>query len=94
MYQRFSLGYLGTDEVKTSTANQEIIPPSPTDWTVGYRIYKLSFMNYDATNIIINGTANILLDANEGFEMTYLDAPIHSFIIVNPDVKYKFVASY
>lgn len=94
MRQHFGFGYLGTSEIETSVSNQEIVPTSPSDWTVKYDIHKLSFMNYDETNIIINGTTNILLSANEGFEMSYQDAPIHSFVIVNPNVKYKFIASY
>ena len=94
MNQRLGYGYLGTSRVETSSANQEIIPASPSDWTVKYQIHKFSFINYDETNVIINGTTNILLGVNEGFEMSYQDAPIYSFVIVNPNVRYKFIASY
>lgn len=30
------VGYLGTDMIETSTANQEIVPAKPTGWGYGY----------------------------------------------------------
>ena len=86
--------YLGSDKIETSTANQEIIPPPPAEWTSGYSLYKLSVKFYNDTNIIINGKTNLFFDAGECFEMERGDPEIRSLVIVDSGVSYKWAGAY
>lgn len=94
MRMRQGYGYLASDKIEVSTANQEIIPNPPTGWTMGYRVYKLSLKIYDDTNIIINGTTNSFFEAGESFEVELGDPEIHSLVIVNEGVRYRWVGVY
>lgn len=87
-------GYLGTSKIEVSTVNQEIIPESPSHWTVPYSIYKMSFLNRQDAVILINGETEIYLEAGQGFEMNEIDAPITSFIIKTGSVNYTFIAAF
>ena len=85
--------YLGSNNIETSVANQEIIPESPSDWTVKYSLYKLSLINYQDTNIIINGKTSIYLKAEQGFESEITDPRIYSFVIVDAGVDYQWIGA-
>jgi len=88
-------GYLASDKILTSTANQELVPPRKVGWTEGYKIRKLSFDNAEqACTIIINNETTAFLKIGQGFEMGYDDVPIHSFIIKEAGVKYSWVAIF
>lgn len=87
-------GYLGSNKIEVSTANQEIIPNPPSNWTYGYTLYKFTFKTYNDTNIIINGETNIFLRAEQEFQTDSGDAGIHSFVIVNSGVSYQWVGAY
>lgn len=89
-----SSGYLGSSEIQTSKANHEIIPNSPSNWTVGYSLKKFSFDNSDECTVIINKDARIFLKAGQGFEIGYQDTPIHSFVIVESGVKFNWIGGY
>jgi hypothetical protein len=91
---RLGVGYLGTDSIKTSVANEELVPVKPEHWTRGYSFYKFSFVNKQACKVIINGESTIFLDAEQGFEMGEVDALVKSFVIVEPDIEYQFIACY
>ena len=89
---RVGIGYDGSSDLKTSTANMQLIPVSPVEWTVGYRYYKFSFMNNHNCHIKINNDENVIyLRANQGFEINEVDAPIHSFVIVESGIEFNWV---
>ena len=93
--ERMGTGYLGSAKLETSTANLDIIPAKPAKWTLGYNCYKFSFMNPDkACTVKINGGNPIFIDAGVGFNMDQYDAPIRSFVIIEPDIKYWYIATY
>lgn len=88
-------GYLGTAKLETSTKNLDIVPSKPEKWTIGYNLYKFSFMNPDQScTVKINGGDPIYIDSGAGFNMDQNDAPVRSFVIVEPDIKYWFIATY
>lgn len=87
-------GYLGSSTLQTSTANQELIPLKPNNWSSGYKVRKFSFINRQTTQIIINKETTLFLDANQGFEMDESDEPITSFVIVSSGVVFNWIASY
>lgn len=87
-------GYLGSSKIETSKENQEILPLPPEKWTVGYRLYKMTFKAYDDMTIIINNQSSIFLSANQVFEMDETDALISSFIIVNKGAKFQWIGAY
>lgn len=91
---RIGSGYLGSDSLKTSTANEEVIPSPPSSWTTGYKLYKFSFMNSDDCTVIINNKTKVFLRANQGFTMNEADSPIYSFKIVEPGVNYNWIGAY
>lgn len=86
------IGYLGSNQIETSVANQQVIPnpPSNLNWTMGYSLYKFSFRNYDQCTIIINNETELFLDAGDGFEMNEIDKPITSFVIVESGIRFNW----
>lgn len=87
-------GYLASPSMQTSTANQEIIYQKPEHWTHGYRLYKFSFSNKSDVTVIINNETTAFLEAGQGFEMAIGDKPIQSFIIVEADIIFNWLAAY
>jgi hypothetical protein len=92
--ERNGVGYVGTDSIKTSTSNQEIIPSPPSAWNQEYKLYKFSFSNQQDCHVSINGGNQIFLPANQGFECDETDAPIYSFIIIESGISYNFLGAF
>lgn len=40
MGYRIGSGYIGSEEIKTSQANEEVVPATPANWTIPYKFYK------------------------------------------------------
>ena len=76
--------FFGSSQLTTSTSNQEIVPR-------GKIFYKFSFMNSQDCTVKINGSNPIFLRANQGFSMDEVDAYIHSFVIVEPNIEFNWV---
>jgi hypothetical protein len=58
---RIGSGVLGSPNIQTSTANQEIVPVPPVEWSnTKYSIYKLNFYNMGDCHMKINGGDPIL----------------------------------
>ena len=89
---QFGSGYDGTDSIKTSTNDTELVV-KPIGKSV-YQLYKFSFKNYDPCVVLINGETRAFLDELDGFEMDHRDAPIFSFIIETANVKYTYRAGH
>jgi hypothetical protein len=87
-------GYIGSLSVQVSTANQEIIPSPPSHWSTKYKLYKFSFYNEQNCTVKINGGSPIFLRANQGFNIDLHDAPIYSFVIVEPNISYNWIGAY
>lgn len=86
--------FLGSDKIETSTANQEIVPSPDASWTDGYSFYKFLMINYTDAVILVNGKTKLFIPAFEGFVTDMYDPVIHSFVIVNAGVKYRWVGAY
>jgi hypothetical protein len=94
---RLGNGFLGTDSLKTSTANVQLIPSPPVGFVLGkkYNLYKFAFMNDQDCSVLINDNASpIFLLAGQGFETNEIDAPIHSFKIVEVGINYNWLGAY
>jgi len=91
---RRGVGYLGSNKIETSVANQEIIDSPPSHWSHGYSLYKMSYLNRDSCTVIINGKTEIYLEAGQGFEMNENDAPITSFVIKETGIRYTFIGAW
>ena len=91
---RIGSGYIGSDSLKTSVSNDEVVPSPPANWKSGYNFYKFSFLNYTDCTVQVNNENTIFLKANQGFSIDALDAPIHSFKVVESGVQYSWVAGY
>jgi hypothetical protein len=96
MGYRIGSGFVGTNAIKTSTANVEIIQTlKPTTYPKNtFEVYKISFMNDQACTVKINGGNSIYLRALQGFETDVTDKEIYSFVIVEAGITYSFVAAY
>jgi hypothetical protein len=94
MTYRIGSGYLGSPNIETSVANAEIIPAKPSNWTVGYKFYKFSFLNQSACHVSINGGNQIYLSENQGFTITEVDQPIESFKVIEGNIKYQWLGAY
>jgi SPX domain protein involved in polyphosphate accumulation len=85
------IGYIGSSDIQTSTANQEIIPSTPLQ----YNLYKFQFANNTDCHVRINNDEDILfIRANQWFEMDNNDAPIFSFKIVDAGIQFNWVGAY
>lgn len=94
MAQRGS-GWLGSSAITTSTANKELVPPSPAGWVnMKLGFYKFQFRNLQACTVKINGGAPIYLDAEQGFVSDSEDATIYNFVIVESEIQYQWVGAY
>lgn len=87
-------GYKGSPELQISTANQEIIPAKPANWTGGYKLYKFSFDNKQDVTVRLNNETTLFLEAEQGFEMERGDAPIFSFVVITSGVQFLWVGAY
>lgn len=76
----------------TSTSNKQLII-NPAGWTK-YELYEFSFLNTQACTVIVNKSNPIPCPANVGFQIDDNDAPIYSFIIVEPNVEYTWRGKY
>lgn len=94
MNYRIGTCYLGSDKLCVSVANQEIIPPPPSHWTMPYKLYKFSLMNYDDCTLVINDQTEIFLKANQGFCMDITDTPIQSVKIKEDGIEYNWIGAY
>jgi len=92
--RRIGSGYVGTDDIKTSTANQDIVKTEQMNNEGIKQLYKFSFLNHSPCHVIINNKEPIFLDEKQGFDMTHVDAPITSFVIVEEGVEYQFIGAY
>lgn len=93
---RMGSGYFGSDTLKTSTANIEIIQQhKPVTMNELFEAYKFSFMNYSTCTVKINGSSNALyLREGQGFCSEMCDLPIYSFIIVTAGITYNYIGAY
>ena len=91
---RIGSGFISSKGLETSLTNQELIPSPPDNWTMGYKIYKFSFINDMNCTCVINGNYTVFLRAGQGFSTSEVDAVITSFRIVESGVKYNFVGAY
>lgn len=88
-------GYLGSNSLEDSgVGNREVLPSKPTDWTTSYQCGKFDFLNDQECIVLINNETTQYLRANQGFSITTDSKPIHSFIIVTPNVSYNYSAEY
>lgn len=95
MSYRIGYGYAGTDSVKTSGQNENILESvSDGVFEKSRYYYKLSFYNETSCQIKINNGEPIFLRSGQGFEMNESDAPIIKFEIVESGINYNFVAAY
>lgn len=92
---RLGSGYHGSENKQISTANEEVVPIPPANWTTKYNFYKFSFRNDQECHVIVNGSdKQLYLRANQGFETELTDAPIHSFKVVEEGISFNWLGAY
>lgn len=90
-----SYRFQGSPSILVSTVNQEVIPPTPTDWTEKFYFKSFTFFNEDDCTVRINGSSSIFVRANQGITTTSpTDEEIYSFIVNEEGVRYTWIASY
>ena len=92
---------IGSQDLMTSTAMEEIVPNPPVGWDVPITFKSLSFFNSKACRVILNGQTGlngddniIYLRANQGLNIDETDIEVRSFIIMESDIPYNFVGKY
>lgn len=76
--------FLGSDEIKTSVANEELVPQ-------GKYFYKFSFVNENDCTVIINNEEPIFLKEGFGFSTNEVDPNISSFVIVESGIEFFWI---
>jgi hypothetical protein len=95
MSLRLGSGYIGSSSIQTSTSNQQIIPTPPSNWTLGYNCYKFSFVPLSSCSVQINNGQPIYIDADSGgFYTDHIDAPIWSFVVIESNIQFYWMAAY
>lgn len=56
--------------------------------------YSFTFVNSEPCHFIVNGGVTFYRNAGEGFEMSSEDAILHSLVIVENGIHYKFSGAY
>jgi len=91
-------GYFGSQEVLSSTPNQDLIQQhKPADYssTVTFAAYKFSFVNTSACTVLINDSVTpIYIASAQGFQIEEVDVPIYSFKIVEAGIAYNYIGAY
>lgn len=92
---------MGSRELSTSTAMQEVVPNKPDNWSVAMRFIEFSFVNSQDCHVILNGKSKldgednkIFLRANQGLNISEKDVNVDSFIIVEDGIEYNWVGKY
>ncbi|MGZ9868097.1 hypothetical protein ACU3L3_06720 [Priestia endophytica] len=92
---RIGTGYDGSENVMVSTANVEVIPPTPSDWVNMKRgFYKFSLTVLQDAHIKINNSKRIFLGSGQTFEIDKYDAVIYSFVIEEAGIEYQWLGAY
>lgn len=90
-----SRGYFGSNSMKTSTENVEIIQQhKPKNWIGSFQAYKFTILNKAPCTIKINNGDPIYLEPWQGFTMSESDMPISKFEILEKDVPYNYIGAY
>ena len=82
--------YLGSEELQVSTANQEVIPNPPADWTIGYFLKVFSFVNFADCTVLVNNESKLFLKAGQGFNASE-KLPISSFKVIESGIEYNWI---
>lgn len=84
---RIGSGYLGSPDIETSVADQEIIP-------IGKTLYKFSMKILQDAHISINNGTPIYMAANSTFETGVEDQWVYSLKFTENGIKYHWVGAY
>lgn len=88
---RLGSGFIGSSVLKTSVANEQLIPTPPSNYyRKQYSCYRFSFLNDQNCTVIANGT-ELFLRAGQGFETDENDVEIYSFIVKEAGITYNFI---
>lgn len=82
--KQFGSRYYGSSEIKTSVAEEEIVPQ-------GVSLYKISLHIENDTTVSINDSEPIFLKGGMGFSSEQNDAMIWSLKILDDGVSYFWV---
>lgn len=88
MGYRVGSGFVGTDVLKVSVANANIVPVNAKPF------YKFSFVNKQACKVKVNDSAPIFLDVDQGFNSNEIDTLIYTFVIVEAGIQYQWIGAY
>lgn len=87
---RIGIGYKGSSNlINSGEGDFQVIPSS------GYSFYKFEFLAKNETEVTvkINNEVPIML-AHGRFTMDFIDAPIWSFIVIDPDVDFYWCGAH
>ncbi len=98
---RYGSGYIGSENLQTSIAMQEVMPNLTHDGLRLNSLYSFAFVNTESCHVIINGKkgtgeggVTIYLAEAQGFSTVLGDSPIHSFIVVESGIHFNWLGAY
>lgn len=88
-------GYIGSPEVQTSVANEEIIPLTPENWTrERYKIVRFSFRASQDCSIKVNEGNIIFIEAGKEFSIDEDIPAITSFKIQESGIEFTWAGVF
>lgn len=89
------MAFIGSDEVKLSKQNTELVTylGKNGNYTSPASFKTLSFICKNNCHVKINGSENIFVPENSTLDFGSNDENIYSFIIVEQDVEYIWLAT-
>lgn len=91
---RLGSNFIGSSKITTSEANHQVVPSPPSNWSKGYNFYRFTFHNTTPCTVKINDDSPIFLRGGQGINTDIYDAPIRSFVIIEPGIQFNWMAGY
>lgn len=83
---------IGTEQVESSVAGENIIYDTPENWSYGkYIFYRFQILVYEDCHISVNGGDYFFMKKNRGFSTNEGDFPINDVRIKEDGITYEWI---
>lgn len=94
MSYQIGTGFIGSESIKISKQNEEVISKVILNEFHKSSLYKFNFINYDSCTVKVNNQFEFYLSEGQGFHITEIDVPITNFVINEENVRYHWIGAF